>query len=55
MLVVVSGGGGGDDVRVGDRRMRRRGDQSGVQEGRRSTLRAFAPIGHTRLRACRTT
>lgn len=53
MLVVVSGGGG--DVRDGDRRMRRRGDQSGVQEGRRSTLRAFAPIGHTRLRACRAT
>lgn len=41
MLVVVSGGGG--EVRDGDRawRMRRRGDRSGVQEGRRSTLRAF--------------
>jgi len=47
VLVVVSGSSGGD-AGDGDRawRMRRRGDQSGVREDRRSTLRAFAPTGH---------
>jgi len=47
VLVVVSGSGGGD-AGDGDRawRMRRRGDQSGVHEGRRSTLRAFTSMGH---------
>jgi len=40
VLVVVSGSSGGD-AGDGDRawRMRRRGDQSGVREDRRSTLR----------------